>query len=128
MNNLTSKKPSFLAKKAEKFYFVLLGHLQQSAGSSEIDIYQLGVLSNAFADYEQAAKTLQSEGSYYDTPAGLKRLHPALTVQNEALKIIHQLSAVFGLNPKSRKLLMESWQSNEEPDELDLLLAKYDKD
>jgi P27 family predicted phage terminase small subunit len=119
MNNLTGKKPPFLAKKAEKYYTALLDYVQTGTGSHEIDSYQLAILANAFFDYEQATKTLQNEGGFYNTPGGLKRLHPMNNIQAESLKTIRDLGQNFGINPKARELMLKSWKIEKQPDKFD---------
>ena len=83
----------------------MLDLLTNSVGFAEIDIFMLGTLCNALAQYETATKVLEKEGQYYSTPGGLKRLHPMNTIQQDAMKTITQIGSSFGLSPKSRDLM-----------------------
>ena len=124
MSDLTIKTPTFLADRAKKYYSTLLEYVEGSSGGRAVDVYQLAILANAFLSYQDAVKTIQDEGGYYNTSGGLKRLHPANNIMNESLKVINQLGMNFGLNPKSRELMLKSWRAGEQPDALDKLLGE----
>jgi P27 family predicted phage terminase small subunit len=121
MNDKTYKKPPFLSSKAVKYWNFLLKHLESAEGFHEVDCYQLGILCNALQDYQESTKTLEDEGKYYTTGAGLKRLHPAHQVQTDALKTVRELGAAFGLNFKGRGSLLKMFAPKKELDAIDRL-------
>jgi P27 family predicted phage terminase small subunit len=114
------KKPAYITATSKPYWDVLAKHLSNLQGFSEIDAYSLGILANAFADYQDANATLESEGKYFKSGTML-RLHPANEAKKEASKIIASLSAQYGLTPKARESLMR-FIPKQEPDALDLLL------
>lgn len=115
----TFRRPPFVTGRAVFYWDRLLKHLSSLDGFMQIDTYSLGLLSVAFADFEEANHILASEGRYYKS-GQMQRLHPACQVVKESSALIHNFSSKFGLTPKDRERLMR-FKPKPKPDELDKL-------
>ena len=84
------------------------------------DIEQLAMYCQAVEMYAQATETLRQEGPLivqeYNGHTITKR-HPAFDIQTMQYNIIKHASKQFGLSPYDRKLVGESNEENQQPDE-----------
>jgi P27 family predicted phage terminase small subunit len=81
----------------EKLYPVLLDSERFTPG----DEYNLTLLCEALADYDDCREILNREGKFYQSGT-MQRVHPAWTAQMDIIKTIKDLSAGFLLSPKHR--------------------------
>lgn len=87
------------------------------------DEYNLTLLCEALADYDDCRKQLNKNGKFVTTGENMIRVHPAWTAQNDCLKSIKELSGLFKLAPKHRDR-SENVSSTEDP--MDMINAALD--
>lgn len=75
------------------------------------DEIMFAILCRKFAEYFYANRIMDKEGWWYTTSSEhvgeLKRPHPAMRMQKDALQAIRDLSEAFGLTPSARQRLFQ---------------------
>lgn len=72
---------------------------------TSIDGDALAAYCQAFAEFQLATETLQTESRFFSTDKGYLAPHPAVSQQRSAWETMKSFAAMFGLNPSSRSRL-----------------------
>lgn len=110
------KCPGWLGKRAKAAWKQIVPVLDSAGLLTVADGWALACLCQAWAEMEEATRTLDTEGRTFQTENGYKVPHPAVAQQRSAWQAIRQYSALFGLDPSSRSKLAVPSQGGEESD------------
>ena len=100
--NRIEKNPLKISKAGRKIYVKLYNILNESDRFQSGDEYNLTILSEALADYDECRIELEENGKFYNSGT-LRRVSPAWSAQQDILKIIKELTTAFKLSPKHRE-------------------------
>lgn len=93
--------PTWLDPAAQAHWAALAPELARLGLLTIVDGQVLAVYCQAWAEFELATRTLQTEGRVVHT-GGQLQPHPAVAQQRSAWKAVKDFAALFGLDPSSR--------------------------
>lgn len=103
--------PGWLSPRAKVEWKRITPELERLGLLTRIDLAALAAYCQAFAELEEATKTLEKEGRVCVWPVVNKigekigerlKAHPAVQQQRDAMRCIKQFISEFGLTPASR--------------------------
>ncbi|MEO4040361.1 phage terminase small subunit P27 family [Hoeflea sp. CAU 1731] len=95
------RPPAWLAKDAKAEWRRTMPLLVERRILTDADLGTLESYCTAVARIREAERTIANEGSTYMSTSGPKR-HPAVTIQDAAMKTARLCAAELGLTPVSR--------------------------
>lgn len=97
----TPECPKGLTAAARKEWARVVDYLAKNGIVGSVDSVGLAAYCQSYSRWLQAEKMIDKEGIVIDGPQGLKK-HPAVTVANEASKLMRSFASEYGLTPASR--------------------------
>ena len=114
------RPPAWLSKDAKAEWRRAAPILVGRGVLTEADLGALEGYAVAMGRVREAEATIRVEGSIYSAASGPKR-HPAVTLQDAALKTARLFAAEFGLTPYARsRTAITGAATDDEPNPLDL--------
>lgn len=98
--------PKGMSKEAKREWKRVVPQLLDMGVLSVIDASALEAYCEAYAEFKQADKLIQTEGLVYTTAGGLKKRHPAVAIRADAQKRMKAFLCEFGMSPSSRTRLV----------------------
>ena len=117
--------PAFLTKRARDAWGDLAEMLHGVGVLTNSDALALGMLCEAFSDWQEASDAVQAEGATYrqetETGKEMIRAHPAVAQRADAWRRLQSSLGDFGLTPSAREAIMPGGRLTPEDD----IAAKY---
>lgn len=87
----------FLSPAGQAIYDDLMRHCKDKLKMMDIDVYELSMLANSFANYARCARVVNEDENF-----GAKQIRPEYVVMKTEYQNILKHSGKFGLNPADR--------------------------
>jgi P27 family predicted phage terminase small subunit len=105
-----------LAQEAQEMWSQLAPELSRLGLLTLVDLGSLAAYCQAWAEFQEATKTLQQEGRHFATDTGYLAPHPAVSQQRSAWAAIKAFSSLLGLDPSSRLRVKGKPEDTEDED------------
>lgn len=117
----TPKPPAWLSKDAKAEWRRIMPLLVERRILTDADLGIVEAYCTAIARIREAERTIAKEGATYVSASGPKR-HPAVTLQDAAMKTARLCAAELGLTPvsRSRPTIREDLTNDADASPLDL--------
>lgn len=94
--------PAALSPNAKKHWKACMVHLHAARVYTVMDELAMIMFSEAFAEWVEARKKLEREGSVVYSPNGYPQVSPYVTISNKAWDKMYKMLTEFGMTPASR--------------------------
>lgn len=96
-------KPNGLSEVQSMVWDFMSKHLGDNYLADEIDVFSLKLFCETVEEFYKVNKQLETEGYYYVTNKGDRRVNPLYKIRNDLYSLILRFVQEFGLSPKARK-------------------------
>ena len=97
--------PGWLSSEAKAEWKRVVPELERLGMLTKIDRAALAAYCQSWAEYVEAVKCVQGEGTVIEGKRGPQK-NPRCTVMNEAWGRFHKTAIMFGLNPSARSTMV----------------------
>lgn len=107
----------YLSKRGRIIFYRIVKHINESGVISDIDVFELSMLANAFDLYENAASYCNEAGAdIYMMHGTVKQVIPEYNVMQQQYDKILKHSSKFGLNPGDRAKIFSGMKTKKKKD------------